>query len=196
MIGIVEGVGIGVLASDDGDAPWIGGLVGTAAGAGFAMATADRFRFTAGDAALLNSGAAWGMVSGLWFRQVFHANSNVAAALVLGGTNLGVIGGVLAGRSLDYSRRHVALIDLSGLVGIATGLAVHSGVVGNGEDVMVERDEQQAHFALGGMAIGLAAGSLLTRNIDAPKLPRLQPQVSPTPAGTGQGWMLGVGGGW
>ena len=195
MIGVIEGVGIGVLASDDPDAGWIGGLVGGGVGAGFAMATAGRFRFTAGDAALLNSGASWGLMSGLWFTQVFHASSNVGAAMVLGGTNLGVVGGVLAGRTLDYSRRHVALIDLAGLVGIATGLSVHSAVVGNAEDVMVERDEQQAHFALAGMAIGLGAGAVLTRNMDAPKLPRLQPQIRPTPAGTGRGWILAVGGG-
>jgi hypothetical protein len=194
MIGVVEGVGVGLLASDDSDAAWIGGLVGASAGAGFAMATADRFRFTAGDAALLNSGASWGLVSGLWFTQVFHASSNVGAAMVLGGTNLGVVGGVLLGRQLDYSRRHVALIDLAGLVGIATGLSVHSGVVGNNEDEMVERDEQQAHFALAGMAIGLGAGALLTRNMDAPKLPRLQPQIAPTTPGTGKGWILSVGG--
>lgn len=194
MIGIVEGVGVGVLASDDEDAGWIGGMIGASIGAGFAMATADRFKLTAGDAALLNSGGSWGTVSGLWFTQVFHANSNVGAALVLGGANLGVVGGVLLGRTLDYSRRHVALIDLAGLVGIATGLAVHSGYVGNGEDVTVERDEQQAHFALAGMAIGLAAGGILTRNLDAPKLPRLQPQISPAGGGTGKGWILSVGG--
>ena len=157
-------------------------MVGATVGAGFAMATAARFELTAGDAALLNSGASWGLVSGLWFTQVFHASSNVGAAMVLGGTNLGVVGGVLLGRTVDYSRKHVALIDLAGLVGIATGLAVHSGYVGNGEDMTVERDEQQAHFALAGMAIGLAAGGVLTRNLDAPKLPRLQPRRSRPPA--------------
>lgn len=197
MIGAIEGGGIGVLASNDPDAGWIGGLIGVGAGAGFAVFTAERFQLSAGDAALLNSGAAWGLVSGLWFTQVFHDSSNVGAGLVLGGTNLGVVGGVLLGRTLEYSRKHVALIDLAGLAGIATGLAVHSGVVGNGEDEMVERDEQQAHFALAGMALGLATGALLTRNLDAPKLPRLQPQITPAAAnGNGaKGWILSFGGG-
>lgn len=193
LLGAVEGIGIGVLASDDTDAGWVGGLVGVGVGAGFAALTADRFRFSAGDAALLNSGGSWGVVSGLWFTQVFHASDNVSAGMVLGGANLGIIGGVLLGRSLDYSRKHVALIDLAGLIGISTGLAVHSAVVGNNEDTMVERGEQQAHFALAGMAIGLGAGAFLTRNLDAPKLPRLQPQLAP--AGNGaKGWVISVGG--
>jgi len=193
LLGAVEGVGLGVLTSNDPDAGWIGGLVGTGVGAGFAAVTADRFRFSAGDAAMLNSGGAWGLVSGLWFTQVFHASDNVAAAMVLGGTNLGIVGGVLLGRTVEYSRKHVALIDLAGLVGISTGLAVHSSVVGNTEDMMVERNEQQAHFALAGMMIGLGAGAFLTRNLDAPKLPRLQPQVTPTGNGA-RGWIFSVGG--
>lgn len=193
IIGTIEGTSLGYLISDDADAGWIGSLVGTGAGAAFALATAPRFEFSPGDAALLNSGAAWGLVSGAWFTQVFHADSRVAAAMILGGTNLGVIGGVLLGRQTEYSRKHVVFIDLAGLAGIATGLAVHSAYVGNGEDVMVERSEQQAHFALAGMAIGLASGAFLTRNLDAPKLPRLQPQVAPAPAGA-KGLMLSVGG--
>jgi len=133
------------------------------------------------------------MVSGLWFTQVFHADRRVGAAMVLGGTNLGVVGGVLLGRQLEYSRRHVVFIDLARLAARAHGLAAHSAYVGNEEDAMVERSEQQAHFALAGMAVGLAAGAFLTRNLDAPKLPRLQPQVAPAPGG-GKGWILSVGG--
>lgn len=193
LIGAIEGTGVGLLATDDADAGWIGALVGTGAGAGFAIATAERFKYSVGDAALLNSGAGWGLVSGLWFTQVFHADTRVGAAMVLGGTNLGVVGGVLLGRQLEYSRRHVVFIDLAGLAGIATGLAVHSAYVGNAEDVMVERSEQQAHFALAGMALGLGAGAFLTRNLDAPKLPRLQPQVSPAPNGA-KGWILSFSG--
>ncbi len=193
LIGAVQGTSLGLLTLDDPDAGWVGGLVGTSAAVGFGVATATRFKFSAGDAALLNSGASWGLVSGLWFTQVFHANSRVGAAMVLGGTNLGVVGGVLLGRSLEYSRKHVALIDLAGLAGIATGLAVHSGYVGNAEDAMVARNEQQAHFALTGMALGLAAGAFFTRNLDAPRLPRLQPQLTPTGNGA-KGWVLSVGG--
>lgn len=193
LIGAIEGVGVGLLASDDPDAGWVGAVAGTSVGAAFAVATAPRFAYSIGDAALLNSGAAWGMVSGLWFTQVFHADRRVGAAMVLGGTNLGVVGGVLLGRQLEYSRRHVVFIDLAGLAGIATGLAAHSAYVGNEEDAMVERSEQQAHFALAGMAVGLAAGAFLTRNLDAPKLPRLQPQISPAPGGD-KGWILSVGG--
>ena len=193
LIGAIEGAGVGLLATDNSDAGWVGGLVGTGVGAAFALATAPRFKYSVGDAALLNSGAAWGLVSGLWFTQVFHADTRVGAAMVLGGTNLGVVGGVLLGRQLEYSRRHVVFIDLSGLAGIATGLAVHSAYVGNEEDAMVERSEQQAHFALAGMAVGLAAGAFLTRNLDAPKLPRLQPQVGPAPDGA-RGWILSLGG--
>ncbi len=193
MIGAIEGANIGLLATDNSDAGWVGSLVGLGAGAGFAFFTAPEFKYSVGDAALLNSGAAWGAVSGLWFQQVFHADTRVGAAMLLGGTNLGVVGGVLLGRQLEYTRRHVVFIDLSGLAGIATGLAIHSAYVGNGEDIMVERNEQQAHFALAGMAIGLASGAILTRNLDAPKLPRLAPQVGPAPDGA-KGWMLSVGG--
>ena len=53
--------------------------------------TASRWRYDAGDAALLNSGALWGTVGGFLFSVVFESKHRVSQALVLGGLNLGVV---------------------------------------------------------------------------------------------------------
>ena len=63
------------------------------------------------------------------------------------------------------SRTHVLLIDLAGVAGTVSGLAL-GGVVTSGGGV----DSHSAKFALGGMAIGLIAGAVLTTlvDVDAP----------------------------
>jgi hypothetical protein len=166
---------------------------GMAAGAIFASLTASRFRFDAGDAALLNSGALWGAIGGGLFAAVFEFRPRVGEALVLGGMNLGIVGGVLLGGQLDYSRRHVALIDLAGLAGMGLSVAALSVIDRSGDgDTATERT---AHFALGGMAGGLALGALLTRNLDVPAVQGVAPTLTTgsDPAG-GRTRVLGLTG--
>lgn len=174
---------------------------GMALGATFAALTADRFSPSAGDAALLNSGALWGAIGGGLFAAVFQFRQDVSEGLVLGGLNLGVVTGVLVGRQVDYSRRHVALIDLAGLAGMGVAVSLQS-VIDNAleDDAAVDGSndggtERTAHFALAGMATGLALGAFLTRNLDAPKLKNVTPvlQTGTDEAGA-KTTVFGVGG--
>ncbi len=157
---------------------------GMALGAGFAILTADRFELDAGDAALLNSGALWGTVGGSLFAVVFELQAKVREGLILGGLNLGIAGAALLGRQVEYSRRHVALIDLAGLAGMGIAVAIQSAYDDATTDTsMVDPDapsdggERTAHYALVGMGAGLAAGAYLTRNMDVPKVGKLAPVV-------------------
>jgi hypothetical protein len=165
---------------------------GLAVGALFGAATATRFELDAGDAALLNSGALWGGIGGGLFASIFQFQPRISEGLVLGGMNLGIVTSVLLGRRVTISRGHAALIDLAGFAGMGIAVATASAIdqaygnSGNGE--------RTAHFALGGMAAGLAAGAYLTRHLDTPKT-----HVTPTltgvqDAGGKETAILGFGG--
>jgi hypothetical protein len=169
-------------------------LGGMAAGAGFGILTAPRFDFDAGDAALLNSGALWGGISGGLFAAIFEFKGKISEGLVLGGLNLGVVTGVLLGRQVEVSRGHVALIDLSGFAGMGVAVAVQTGI----DDAKGQTNpnaERTANFALAGMGVGLAAGAYLTRHMDAPKLPHIAPVVSSATDASGKKTAIyGIGG--
>ena len=103
-----------------------------------------------------------------------------------------VAGALLASR-YDVSRRRVVFIDLAGVAGMVAGLATKSAVSGATNDAA--SGESSAHFALGGMAVGLGLGTFLTRNMDIPKLPRLTPSVTRGDDGAGgETLMFTVGG--
>jgi hypothetical protein len=167
--------------------------LGVIAGATGAALTADRFDLSPGDAALMNTGALWGTVMGALFAASYDDSTTrgrrIGAALILTGLNVGMLGGVLLGRNYEISRRHAALIDLAGVAGAASAAAIQ-GVIDSGEpDVPRER---QANFAIAGVTVGLLVGAYLTRNMDAPKIPRLSPTIVPIQGKGGQ-TSLGLG---
>lgn len=140
-------------------------IAGMATGTLFSVATASRFRLNAGDAALINSGAQWGLASGILFWLVFNSDARLDEPLALGGMNLGLgIGALLAARA-DVSRAHVSLIDLSGVLGMLVGTS-------SAELIEDSFSERTPHFALLGMTLGLITGAYLTRNMDEPKVLR------------------------
>jgi hypothetical protein len=116
-----------------------------------------------GDAALVNSGGLWGTAAGaLMAQSVFRNPSSVEYGyFLLGGTGLGVIAGSLLAWKLEISRAHVALIDVGGLAGTGLGFGLGAGIgyATSGETA----PQVGARFALGGMAVGLLAGALLSR---------------------------------
>jgi hypothetical protein len=166
-----------------------GAVIGTTAG----IALASWLEPSPGDAALVNSGVAWGAVTGALFIPVFDASSRTRYATLIAGLDLGVVAGGLLASRYDVSRRRMVFIDLAGIGGVIAGLATESAVSGATEDK--GSGESSAHYALAGMAIGLGLGTFFTRNLDAPKLPRLTPSVTRTvdDAG-GQRLMINVGG--
>ncbi len=141
----------------------VGASIAFNAGAWLATETVD---MSAGDAALLNSGALAGAAAGVLLAIGLDEDRRpMLQSLALAGINVGLVGGALLGAHFEYSREHVALIDLSGLVGLSSGGAIAWFASGD--------REQTALVALGGMALGLVGGGFVTRNMD------LEPELAP-----------------
>ncbi len=157
----------------------LGGTLGYLAG--------RRTRIATGAAALINSGVVWGSTAGALFAASFDAGHTVAGGLVLSGLGMGTIGSLLLQRNFTVSRTHAALIDVGGIIGVIGGLALESLVYPSRRTDtagVAAAQEHLANFALGGMAVGLLAAGVLTRNLDAPSIP-VAPSVTTTTPGAG-----------
>lgn len=192
LAGIADGTLVGSLLSTDDQVVSTISLGGTAIGAASAAVLLSKFDVTEGQAALYNSGVVWGFASGTLFAQIFddrdttdanpdQALSNTQIAITLAGTNLGLVAGALLASRYQVSRRRVIYIDLAGGAGLIAGLALQNAASSAGG--ATGTDESRSHFTLAGMIIGLGVGTFLTRNLDAPRLPKVQPQITPTPGG-------------
>jgi hypothetical protein len=173
----------------DGTTNIAGALAGSASGLLFSILTAERFAPEPGDAAVINSGAMWGSVSGGLFWLVFNEKERLRAPMLLGGLNIGIATGVILARRTDISRSHMALIDVAGGLGMLVGGAI-ADVVDQDEGI----SERIPHFALLGMGVGLISGAYLTRNMDEPaSLKRMSPTMgTATDAGGQRTMTLGV----
>ncbi len=182
--------------SEDCNEDAIGGatIVAAIGGLAFGAVAAPRLALTPGDAALINSGAMWGITTGALFVSVFDADARVRAPLWFGGINLGVLAGAMLARQTNVSRGHVALIDLSGLAGMIAGVASASFLDESG------LSERKPHLALLGMSVGLITGAYLTRRMDEPKsatLAGIRPHVGSIEDARGRPALtLNIGGLW
>jgi tetratricopeptide (TPR) repeat protein len=151
------------------------GIFGNIGGAVFATLTAPRFDLSAGDVAIINTGALWGTVTGGLLWRAFDQDQRVGDVLGLTSLNLGLLAGIILAQRTDYSRSHVGLIDLGGLGGLLMGGLLASVLTANEED----SGDRQSHYALIGMASGLIISSYLTRDMDEPAkaLPRMGMQL-------------------
>lgn len=145
-------------------------------GAGLGYYLGEKLDVKPGDAALINSSIVWGTAAGGLFSLSFAPPRNVGAGLVLSGLGMGTISGVLLTRYFDISRTHALLIDVGGVAGIIGGIAteglVNPSARGATDNQITDSErEHLANYALAGMAIGLVTAGVLTRNIDAPKVP-------------------------
>jgi hypothetical protein len=145
-------------------------MFGSLAGGVLGALTASRVDLDAGDAAVINSGALWGTVTGALLWAVFERDTRIGDVLGFTGLNLGIVAGVILAQRTSYSRSHVGLIDLGGLGGLLMGGLLGGTLSANDED-----NDRVPHFALIGMASGLVFTSYLTRNQDEPAraLPRV-----------------------
>lgn len=200
--GIVGGVGSLLFTSRDPVVVPLTGL-GIVGGAAAGYYLGERTRIRPGDAALINSAMSWGTVSGVLFAEAFGPGRQVYAGLVLSGFGMGTIAGSVMTRYFEISRTHALLIDVGGVIGILGGLAIESLVYGaaqggldqNARFTEAER-EHLANFSLGGMAVGLITAGILTRNLDAPKLP-VQPSLGTAVGANGKTTTtFGFGGAW
>jgi hypothetical protein len=116
----------------------------------------------------------------------------VGGGLALSGLGMGTIGSVLLTRNFSITRTHAALLDVGGLLGIIGGLAAESlayptQTTTQGQSGLVDARVQEhlANFALGGMAVGLLAAGVLTRNLDSPAIP-VAPVITQAAASDGR----------
>lgn len=136
-------------------------------GAGLGYFAGQRMNIRVGDAALFNSTLVWGTTTGLLLATALDPGRDIANGITLSGLGMGLVGGLMLTRYFDISRTHAVLIDLGGVSGVIGGLAL-KGLVYPSDRNSTER---LSNFALGGMAIGLVAAGVLTRNMDEPEVP-------------------------
>jgi hypothetical protein len=170
--GAAEGAALVALFSPDNPrAAGMGAVVGSVLVGAAGYLVARRLDTTAGDAALVNTGALWGSTAGLLVNAAFStasAGDRLLGPLLLGGVNIGLLTGVALASQVEWSRGHVALIDLSAFAGMVSGTALALVVqVGGGSlEDSAANSRNAARFALAGLGIGLVVGTLLTRTMD------------------------------
>jgi hypothetical protein len=119
---------------------------------------------TPGDSAVFNSGGLWGTVSGALLAQSIFSHPTLSELgwFCLGGTVLGGISGALAGWRVEISRGHMGLIDLGAVTGGGLGFALGYIIGATTPGSLGVQDGSR--YALGGMALGLLAAAVLSRN--------------------------------
>lgn len=157
-------------------------LAGGAAGLLLSALTAERLNLDAGDAAIINSSALWGSISGALLWLVFDNDVRLDEPLIFGGLNAGLLTGALLSTRYEVSRGHIALIDLSGLLGVLVGASFVDFA-----DQDEGLSERVPHFSLLGMSVGLLTGAYLTRHMDEPSsLGSLRPSLGSARDADGQ----------
>jgi len=138
-------------------------IAGSGVGMTAGFLVARKTNISAGDAALVNSGGTWGTATGALLAQAIIRSPSASQFgwFMLGGTTVGVFTGSMLAWKLELSRGHVGLIDVGGLAGTGLGFALGYviGINSQSEDNL----QTGARYALGGMALGLLAGAVLTR---------------------------------
>lgn len=177
--GAIEGIGIASIAAPDlfdEDRVLSSFLAagGSIVGGITAALVAPRFDISAGEAALINSGAMWGTASAAFLIASLDGEDDaVATTALLGGVNMGLLTGILLATQFEPSRGRVFLIDLSGAAGIISGTALSA---------LLQRTDDAEKFAFGGMAVGLVVGTLVTAGVDEDS--DVVPFAATSPAGT------------
>ena len=183
----IAGAATASIFTRDGNfiSPAVGG--GLVLGAGLGYYAGERFHVTPGDAALVNSGALWGSVAGSLFAISFDSGGthrSIDSGVVLSGLGLGTVAGALLVHNYTVSRGRAALIDASGVLGIVLGLAANSVASRASTNSSTGgSDERTANFAVGGLAVGLIVGGVLTRHMDEPTI-AVTPVMGKTSNGT------------
>jgi hypothetical protein len=181
-IGAVEGAALGVTIRHSTAAAWMGGAAGLGMGA-VAGRFLDRNSPNYGRAAIIQSAAATGAISGALAVPAFDLKKRHSAAVILAGLNLGLGAGLAMAYLPDQKKygptwRRVLLIDLAGAAGFIGGALFK--IVGQCLQIdapdrpceFVSGNQQvTAQYALIGGGLGLAAGWLLTRKYDSGESP-------------------------
>lgn len=169
--GILEGVLLAkTLGAGDmtGLAPW--SLLGWSLGLGTGITLAATLDLTTGDVALTNSATAWGTFAGaviagtILGRDIFTTDTDYDYAIPFAGLNAGLVSGIVASLFVDVSRGRMALIDLSGVLGVLLGASLGTPLIFESPD---ENDKRwYSAIMLVSAGTGLTLGALLTAGMD------------------------------
>jgi hypothetical protein len=190
LAGTAAGIAGGLVFTDSAQI-WqpVQGLT-TLLGAGLGYYVGSRTRITPGDAALVASSVAWGTAVGGLFALSFGGDDRpISAGLVLTGLGMGAASGALMARYFEVSRRRTVLIDLGGLMGLLVGVAAEGLAYPEDDTGSDASNEHRANFMLGGVAVGLITAGILTRGLDAPKIP-VKPAIGTATAANGSSTAL------
>lgn len=162
--GVVAGVNLaaGRNLQPESERPAIG-LLGGLLGTGAAISGVALSRFDDGDAAIVNSGAALGLLVGSSIDMLHRGTLKQTPYTGLGvGTGVGLLGGGLAASFLTTSVQRVMLIDLGALLGALGGASLASPLVFREETTGRTRVFLSA--VLGGTALGGVLAFFATRD--------------------------------
>jgi hypothetical protein len=169
--GLLEGGLLSLTLGADGMhelAPW--SLLGWGLGLGTGITLAATVDLTSGDVALTNSAAGWGTfvgaaIDGIIFgRDVFTTSTAYDYAFPFTGLNAGLAAGIVTSLFVDLSRGRMALIDLSGFLGVLLGGSL--GIPLIFEEPTANDKRWYSAIMLVSAAAGISLGALLTRNMD------------------------------
>ncbi len=197
--GLVGGALVADAAGKDQDTVNAVGLISSIGTSTAAAIAAPAMDLSPGDAAVWNSGGLWGMTTGFLFAASVADDTDPGLSPRLTFSSLlgGLIGGAIIARTSEMSRAHVALIDLAGLAGVASGGALATALR-ESDTADNPNARTTARFALAGLVIGIGSGIYLTRHYDeddssvpVTTIARLVPMVAPLPEGGGMAMWAG-----
>lgn len=164
------GAGMGILvagAAGFDELRWLatGSVVGQALGLAAGIAAAAFTEVSAGDGAVIHSGALWGLFSGgVLASLVSHRDPRASHGMVLAGLSAGLAAGVLSAHLVEISAGRAAIIDLCGFIGVLLGASVGTPIIIDSQSAGHVR--AYAGVLLGAASLGLGLGALLTRRWD------------------------------
>ncbi len=183
-MGAAEGAAVAMTAyprtwQDDLTPTVMGGVVGLGVGTA-ATALLSRKAPNYGRAAVMQSSAALGGLSGALLKSALELDDRYMGAMVLGGLNLGLGVGLAAAYLSDQTQygptwQRAVLVDLAAIAGAVTGAitATVQGCLerrqagGDSGDCTFEDLPRTSRFTLIGGFVGLAAGIAFTRGVDS-----------------------------
>lgn len=161
-LGTWQGLGWAGVAEQPAHAIMGYGLLAGLAGIGAATAMTNHYDFSTGHAAVTNSSAHWGAWFGLVIAMLSDQEDKHLLRSMLISTDVAVLSTGLLAKNVKMSKARMRLIDLAGVIGT---------MIGFGVDMMIEVDNENTAFAIGGLGTisGLWAGTAMTRNYDQGK---------------------------
>lgn len=173
VVGAWNGAWIAAASGSEARGTFASMALGTVGGGGLGLAVAAALDPTPGEAALVRSGATWGLGFGATSFLLVPGDPDRPRSVItrLGvATDLGLLGGLalahLTSSGEPLSRARVNLVNLSGYAGAATGY----GLVVIAGQIWDVSSQTIGVVAVSSSVVGLIVGTVLTRDVSGPDL--------------------------